>query len=328
MGTPDFAVPALRAVARACDVAHVLTQPDRPKGRGRALAESDVAREAARLGLAVEKPADMKAADVRERLAALAPDLFAVVAFGAILSPALLAVPRLGAILSPALLAVPRLGSVNLHGSLLPDYRGASPVQQALWDGRAWTGVTTLFMDEGIDTGDMILQRWLAIEPGDHAGSLAAKLAELGGPLLAESLLLVESGRAPRRPQPKEGGSYARKLRKADGVVDWTLDAVTVWNHQRAVTPWPGATAACAGRRVLLTAAWPHHRLAAPEAPGTVLGVTREGVMVACAPGVLLVTRVKPEGRGEMGAAEWARGARLEVGARFEPPAPQPEAVA
>jgi methionyl-tRNA formyltransferase len=305
MGTPDFAVPALRAVHGACDVALVLTQPDRPKGRGRALADSEVAREAARLGLPVEKPADPKADAVRERLAALAPDLFAVVAFGAILSP--------------ALLAVPRLGSINLHGSLLPDYRGASPVQRALWDGRGFTGVTTLFMDEGVDTGDLVLQRWLAIEPADHAGSLAAKLAELGAPLLAESLLLVAEGRAPRRPQPPDAGSYARKLRKEDGVVDWALDAVTVWNRQRAVTPWPGATTAWEERRLLLTGAWPHHRLAVSEPPGTVLAATREGVMVACDPGVLVVTRVKPEGRAEMGAAEWARGARLAPGARLGP---------
>jgi methionyl-tRNA formyltransferase len=303
MGTPDFAVPALRAVARTCEVTLVLTRPDRPKGRGRAPAESEVAREAARLALPVEKPADPKAEAVRERLAALAPDLFAVVAFGAILSPALLAVPRLGA--------------VNLHGSLLPEYRGASPVQRALWDGLAFSGVTTLFMDAGVDTGDMILQRWLAIEPDDHAGTLATKLAELGAPLLAESLLLAAAGRAPRRPQPREPGSYARKLRKEDGVVDWALDAVSVWNRQRAVTPWPGATTALEGRRLLVTAAWPHHRLGVPEPPGTVLAVMRDGVMVACAPGVLLVTRVKPEGRNEMSAADWARGARLAPGARL-----------
>ena len=309
MGTPDFAVPALRAVARTCDVVPVVTRPDRPKGRGRALAESEVALEAARLGLPVDKPADVKAEAVRGRLAALAPDLFAVVAFGAILSPALLALPRFGA--------------VNLHGSLLPEYRGASPVQRALWDGRAFTGVTTLFMDEGVDTGEMILQRWLAIEPADQAGTLAAKLAELGAPLLAESLLLAAAGRAPRRPQAQGAGSYARKLRKEDGVVDWGLDAATVWNRQRAVTPWPGATTACEGRRLLVTGAWPHHLLAVPEPPGTVLAVSREGVMVACAPGVLLVTRVKPEGRAEMGAAEWARGARLATGARL---ALEPEA--
>jgi methionyl-tRNA formyltransferase len=309
MGTPAFAVPALRAVARCCEVALVVTQPDRARGRGRELASSEVAFAAKELGLPVEKPADMRAAAVRERLAALAPDLFAVVAFGAILDP--------------GLLAVPRSGSVNLHGSLLPEYRGASPVQRSLWDGRAFTGVTTLFMDEGVDTGEMILQRWLAIEPGDTAGTLAVKLADLGAPLLAESLLLAAAGRAPRRPQPAGDGSYAGKLHKRDGVMDWAVDAVTVWNRARAVTPWPGATTQHDGKRLLVTACWPHHRLAVPEAPGTVLAVTCEGVMVACGSGVLVVTRVKPEGRKEMAAADWARGARLGAGARFETAAEQ-----
>ncbi len=303
MGTPSFAVPALRAVARTCEVALVVTRPDRPKGRGRVVAESEVASEAARLALPVEKAADARDEALRARLATLSPDLFAVVAFGAILGPELLRVPRCGAI--------------NLHGSLLPDYRGASPVQRALWEGRAWTGVTTIFLDEGIDTGDMILQRWLAIEPGDHAGSLAEKLAELGGPLLAESLLLAAAGRAPRRPQPREAGAYAKRLRKEDGQMDFALDAVAVWNRQRAVTPWPGAATACAGRRLLVTASWPQHRLAVAEPPGTLLAVTREGLMVACDPGVIVITRVKPEGRTEMSGAEWARGARLEPGARL-----------
>ncbi len=303
MGTPEFSVPALKAVAGACEVAAVVTQPDRPRGRGRELAESPVAAEAARLGLAVVKPADMRADEVRASLAALAPDLFAVVAFGAILSP--------------ALLAVPRLGSINLHGSMLPEYRGASPVQRALWEGRAWTGVTTLFMDEDIDTGDCVLQRWLAIEAADHAGTLAAKLAGLGAPLLAESLLLAHVGRAPRRPQDRSAGSYARKLAKSDGLMDWRHDAVTVWNRQRAVTPWPGATTGFEGRRLLVTRAWPHHALAVKEDAGTVLAVTHQGVMVACAPGVLVLERVKPEGRGEMTAAEWARGARVAAGVRL-----------
>ena len=157
MGTADFAVPALRAVARSCDVVLVVTQPDRPRGRGQQLGPSPVAEEARALGLAVAKPVDVNEPEWRERLAGLGLDLVAVVAYGAILAP--------------ELLGVPRLGCVNLHGSLLPDYRGASPVQRALWDGRIGTGATTLWMDEGIDTGDCILQRWVGIEPADNAGS-------------------------------------------------------------------------------------------------------------------------------------------------------------
>jgi methionyl-tRNA formyltransferase len=304
MGTPSFAVPALRAVAGACEVAMVVTQPDRPSGRGRRMSASAVAAAAEELGLRVTKPEKVNEPDVRSELAALRPDLVAVVAFGAILSR--------------ELLATPRLGSINLHGSLLPDYRGASPVQRALWEGRISTGVTTLWMDEGIDTGDVIQQRWVAIEPKDDAATLAERLAAVGGPLLAESLTLAAEGRAPRLAQDRSAGSYAKKLAKQDGRVDWNLDAEVVWNRQRAVTPWPGAMTTHRGRPLILTEAAPLHRLAIAESPGRVSAVSREGVDVACAPGVLRVMRVKPEARAEMNATEWARGARVAAGDALE----------
>jgi len=303
MGTPDFAVPSLHAVARACDLAAVVTQPDRPRGRGQKSAPSAIAEAAEALAAPVMKPEGLRSAAARESLAALSADLFAVVAFGEIFSP--------------ELLRLPRLGCINLHGSLLPRYRGAGPVQRALWDGCAGTGVTTMWMEEGIDTGDCILQRWVGILPTDDAGSLSARLAELGAPILAESLLLAHAGRAPRRPQEKAAVSHAPKLKKQDGVVSWALDAVTVWNRQRAVTPWPGAATAHRGRRLLLMRAWPHHMLSVADEPGTVLGIFDSGVAVACRPGVLLVERVKPEGRNEMTAADWARGARIERGERL-----------
>jgi len=304
MGTPEFAVPALREVARACDVVAVVTRPDRPRGRGLASGPAAVGVEAARLGLAVSKPERPNAPESLAALAALAPELFAVVAFGAILSPALLAVPKLGAI--------------NLHGSRLPEYRGASPVQRALWDGRAETGVTTLWMDEGVDTGDVILQRRHAIAPEDDAGSLAEALAALGAPLLAESLTLAHEGRAPRTPQDRNAGSYAKKLTKEDGRVDWTLDATVVWNRQRAVTPWPGATTTLAGKRIQIVAARPAPDAGAGAPPGAILETGAEAVRVACGRGALDLLRVKPAGRAAMGGAEWARGARLAHGARFE----------
>jgi len=300
MGTPEFAVPALLATARACDVVAVVTQPDRPRGRGLDAGASAVARAAEGLGRPVMKPESMRDPAVRDALAALDADLFAVVAFGAILSR--------------ELLAVPRLGCINLHGSLLPHYRGASPVQRALWDGCSGSGVTTLWMDEGVDTGDLLLQRWSPIEAPDTAATLAARLAELGGPLLAESLLLAHQGRAPRRPQPREAGSYAPKLSKRDGVLDWSRDAIAVWNQVRAVTPWPGATAMHRGKRLIVTRALPHHVLPQASPAGTVLAVTGEGVAVACEPGVLLMTRVKAEGRTETEAVAWARGARVQAG--------------
>jgi methionyl-tRNA formyltransferase len=302
MGTPNFAVPALRAVARRCEVVAVVTQPDRPRGRGRKIAPSEVAQAANELGLQVLKPETMKSAAVMAEIKELGPDLFAVVAFGAILTPHWLEVPRLGAI--------------NLHGSLLPDYRGASPVQRALWDGRSGTGLTTIWMDQGIDTGDCILQQWAPIESEDTAETLAARLAECGAPLLAESLMLAAAGTAPRLAQPREG-TYANKLVKRDGLVDWTADAITVSNHQRAVTPWPGATTGCGGRRMLIQKCRPHDLLPTAPEPGTIIGLTAAGVRVACGRGSLELLRVKPDGRGEMDASEWARGTRVAPGERM-----------
>lgn len=303
MGTPDFAVPSLTALASACDVVTVVTQPDRPRGRGRAAGASAVAGVAAALHLPVLKPENVNAPDVRAQLAALGADLFVVVAFGSILSA--------------ETLAIPRLGSINLHGSMLPDYRGASPVQRALWDGRSGSGVTIMWIAEGLDRGDLIRQRWAAIEAGDDAGTLAARLAEIGAPLLAECVLLAHAGRAPRIPQPAGAGSYARKLTKKDGVVDWALDAVTVWNRQRAVTPWPGAATAFRDRGLLLVRTEPEHLLPLGVAPGTVVEAGKHGVTVACAPGALRWNTVRPEGRGDMSAAEWARGTRVQPGDRL-----------
>jgi methionyl-tRNA formyltransferase len=298
MGTPEFSVPSLHAVADRCEVTLVVTQPDRPSGRGLALHESAVSVAARERGLSVVKPADMKAPEMRDRLAAERADVFAVTAFGSILTP--------------EVLALPRAGCVNLHGSVLPDYRGASPVQRALWDGRETTGVCTLFMDDGIDTGDVVLVRETPVRDDDDAGTLAARLAELGAPLLAETCELAHEGRAPRAKQDRAAGSYAKKLKKSDGAVDWSLPARVVWNHARAVTPWPGATAGFGGKRVIVLAS--RLEAGAGGAPGEVRTVDREGVVVSCAEGALKLTRVKPEGRGEQPAAEWARGARLEPG--------------
>lgn len=304
MGTPEFAVPALRAVARACDVVLVVTQPDRPKGRGLALAPSPVAMEADGLGLRVIKPEALRTPEHWADIAAAGPDLLAVVAFGMILPQSLLDVPRAGAI--------------NLHASLLPDYRGASPVQRALWDGRTWTGSTTMFMDAGLDTGDMIAQRLTPVGPDDDAASLAARLADEGAPLLAESLRLAHEGRAPRVAQDRTAGSYAKKLKKDDGAIDWSLDALTVWNRARAVTPWPGAATGLHGKRLVVCRARPEHVMPGAGVPGTVLATDPGGVVVACGTGALRLMRVKPEGRAELAAADWARGARISNGERME----------
>ena len=303
MGSPGFAVPALRAVAAACDVVRVVTRPDRPSGRGLEVRASAVARAAGELGLPVSRPPSMRDRSTITELGEARADVFAVVAFGAILSA--------------EVLALPRAGCVNLHGSLLPDYRGASPVQRALWDGCAETGVCTLFMDEGLDTGDVIACRREVIRDDDDAASLAARLAELGAPLLTGSVVQAAEGRAPRAPQDRTAGSYAGKLRKEDGVVDWSLPARVVWSHARAVTPWPGAATTFRGKRVILASTRPEVG-ATGGSPGTLLGGEHEGIRVACAEGALRVLRLKPEGRAELDAAEWARGARPQPGERFE----------
>ena len=171
-------------------------------------------------------------------------------------------------------------------------------------------------MDEGIDTGDLILQRWVGIEPADDAGSLGARLAAIGAPLLAESLGLAHAGAAPRRSQDRAAGGYARKLVKADGAIDWRLDAVAIWNRQRAVTPWPGASTTWRERPLQILKSRPEHSLPV-GAPGAVVGVDAEGVVVACGAGALRLLEVKPEGRDAMPAADWARGARVEPGGSF-----------
>jgi methionyl-tRNA formyltransferase len=172
-------------------------------------------------------------------------------------------------------------------------------------------------MDEGIDTGDLILQRWVPIEPADDAGSLATRLAEIGGPLLAGSLALAHQGRAPRRAQERGAGSYARKMTKSDGMVDWTLDAETLWHRQRAVTPWPGAVAGFQERHLILVRTEPLHHLPTGDMPGTVVEAGHDLVAIACGRGALRLVTVRPEGRGDMSAAEWARGARLKPGDRM-----------
>ncbi|MCE9628024.1 MAG: methionyl-tRNA formyltransferase, partial [Candidatus Eisenbacteria bacterium] len=192
-----------------------------------------------------------------------------------------------------------------------------SPVQRALWDGLEVTGVCTIFMDSGIDTGDVIEVLREPVRDDDDASSLAARLAELGGPLLASSALLAASGKAPRVAQDRTAGSYAKKLKKQDGIVDWTLPARAVWSRARAVTPWPGATAMFRGKRVLIVRSRPEPG-GGDAAPGSFLSNDEQGVRIACGEGVLRVTRLKPEGRAELDAAEWARGARIQPDERFE----------
>jgi methionyl-tRNA formyltransferase len=300
-GTPQFAVPALEAVAAKFDVVLVVAQPDRPKGRGRALAAPPVKTAAFALGIPVLQVESPNVPSPLYALRAIRPDLFVVVAYGAILSPELLAVPKLGAI--------------NLHGSILPRYRGASPIQAALLDGLTETGATTMWMDQGLDTGDMIATRTLAIDRDETAGEVSARLATMGGALLAETLAAVEAGTAPRTPQPAEGATVTKKIRKDDGRLDFTQPAKRVHDRARAMTPWPGALASFAGEtlRFLRT------RVAEGKGePGEVLSAAP--FIVACGEGAIEVQRVVPAGKAEMDASAWWRGLRAKDTSRFTTP--------
>jgi len=304
LGTPAFAVPALRAVVAAADVLAVVTQPDRPKGRGRHVAAPPVADVARELGIPVLQPTRLKSPETIAELAALAPDVIVTVAYGKI-------IPR-------DILALPPLGCINLHPSLLPRYRGASPIPRAIEAGEAVTGVTIMYQSEALDAGDIILQREVPIDPTDTAQTLENRLARIGADALVEALSLIAEGQAPRRPQDDDSATYVGKLTKEDGRIDWTAPAAALANFVRAMDPWPSAYTTHRGRLVKIWSASPEERSGIGDAPGTIVALRPgEGFAVSTGSGGLLVTGVQPEGRRRMTADEYARGARLEVGERL-----------
>ncbi len=305
LGTPDFAVPSLRALVDEVDLLAVVTQPDRPQGRGRRVAPPPVAEIAPQLGLRVLQPARLKDPAVIEALRALGPDIIVTVAYGKIIPP--------------QILALPPLGCINVHPSLLPKYRGASPIQAALADGERETGVTIMYQSEALDAGDIILQRRIAIEPTDTAQTLEAKLADAGARALVEALRLIAAGKASRSPQDESKASYVGKLTKDHGRIDWTRSAEALVNFIRAMDPWPSAYTTHAGRLLKI---WGGTAVQGPAtghaAPGTVVEIRHgEGFVVSTGAGALLVSEVQPEGRRRMSADEYARGARLELGERL-----------
>ena len=305
LGTPAFAAASLEALIEArFDIALVVAQPDRPAGRGRTLTAPPVARLARDRGLTLAQPEDANAVKWVQELAGLEPDVLVIVAYGLILSPALLAVPRLGAI--------------NVHASLLPDYRGASPIACAIEDGVPGTGVTTMWLDDGIDTGDIVYQRYVPIDPEETAGELSDRLAHEGAKLLVDSLRAIEAGTAPRHPQDRSVGRYCRKLRKEQGAIDWTAGAERVARHVRAVTPWPGARATFGEIEVTVERARVFDLVARNATPGTVLSAAEvgpaDGPVVACGVGALELTHVRPAGKKSMAARDWWRGLRASAG--------------
>ena len=295
-GTPDFAVPSLRVAAARGEVVAVYTQPDRPAGRGRGLAASPVKQEAQRLGLPVLQPQTLRTVEARRALAALQPDLMVVVAYGLLLPP--------------KVLAIPRHGCWNVHASLLPRWRGAAPIQRAIEAGDAETGVCLMQMEQGLDTGPVLLERSTPIGAEETAGQLHARLADLGAEVLSDGLSLLRAGMRPTpRVQPDEGVTYAHKLDKAEARLDWAQPAALLARKVRAYQPWPVAEAEVAGEllRVHGAVALP---LAHRAAPGTVLAAGRAGIDVACAEGALRIRTLQRAGGKVVTAADYLNARR------------------
>jgi methionyl-tRNA formyltransferase len=295
-GTPEFALPSLQACLAGADVVAVFTQPDRPAGRGRRLAQSPVKQAALAAGIAVEQPQTLRDAGARARLAALAPDLLVVVAYGLIL-------PR-------AVLAIPRLGAWNVHASLLPRWRGAAPIQRAILAGDTQTGVCLMQMEAGLDTGPVLLQRSAPIAPDDTGGTLHDRLAALGGDVLAEGLARVAGGSLPAPvEQASTGVTYAHKLDKAEARLDWHESAQVLARKVRAFDPWPVAEALVDGERLRL---WDAEAVDAPAAapPGSVVASHVEAVDFATGEGVLRVRALQREGGRRIRARDWLNARR------------------
>lgn len=306
MGTPEFAVPSLEALLKTGhQVVGVVTQPDRPKGRGHALAPPPIKEVAQRAGIPVVQPVKIRTPDFLERLTAWAPDLIAVAAFGRILHA--------------PILTLPPSGCVNVHGSLLPKYRGAAPVQWAVINGETETGITTMLMDEGMDTGPMLLQERLSIRPDDTAGTLAPRLAELGGRLLVDTIARLEAGTLTPRPQDSSQATLAPLLKKEDGAMDWTMTAVALANRIRGLSPWPGAYTFLGHDRwnIWKVAAQADDSQPEPGTTGTIVSVTKQSIRVATGKGLLDLTEIQTANSKRMPVGRYLAGHHVAVGTRL-----------
>ncbi|WP_448506282.1 methionyl-tRNA formyltransferase [Immundisolibacter sp.] len=303
-GTAPFAVPSLYALlAAGHTVRAVYTQPDRPAGRGRKLSPSSVKQAALAAGIEVRQPSSLRPADAAAKLAAFAPELLVVVAYGLILPPTILAVPRLGAL--------------NVHGSLLPRWRGAAPVERALLAGDAQTGVCIMQMDAGLDTGPVFLEWATPILPDDTGGGLRERLAQLGAQGLVEVVAGLASGTAVARAQPARGACYAAKIDKREAQLDWTQPGPVLERTVRAFSPTPLAWTVWRGQRLRVGGA----RLGVGGgSPGQVLAAGPQGIEVACGTDSLCLTALQPEGGRMLSAREFLAGRRIEPGEQLESP--------
>ena len=300
-GTPDFAVPGLRACIEAGEVVAVYTQPDRPAGRGRKLAPSPAKQAALAAGIPVEQPESLKTPEAQARLRDYAPDLMVVIAYGLIL-------PR-------KVLTIPRLGCWNVHASLLPRWRGAAPIQRAILAGDAETGVCLMQMEPGLDTGPVLLSEATPIRADHTGGTLHDRLAEMGAQVLAAGLRqVIAGGTLHATPQPETGATYAHKLEKSEAELDFSRPAVELERKVRAFDPWPVAEAVLAGERVRVWAvsALPATLEHAGKSPGAIVSASKLGIDIACGEGVLRILKLQRAGGRVVDAADYVN-ARVEL---------------
>lgn len=301
MGTPDYGVPSLKALVEAgYDVVGVFCQPDKPSGRGKKITFCPVKQYAVEQGIPVFQPVRTRVDGV-EPLRNLAPDLCVTAAFGHILSQ--------------EVLDIPRLGTVNVHASLLPEYRGSAPVNWALIKGEKVTGVTTMLTDKGMDTGDILMKREVEVLPDETAGELVDRIAAVGAELLIETIRAIENGTCPREKQDESKASYYPLLKKEMGKMDLTKSAEELHNFVRGMTPWPGAYAGT--YKVLKTTVLAHD---GNEAPGTILKADpKQGLVIKVGEGALRIDIVQAPGKKAMNACDYLRGNKMEVGENIAP---------
>jgi methionyl-tRNA formyltransferase len=298
MGTPEFACPTLQTlIDRGENVVAVVTQPDRPKGRGQQMQPPPVKEMAVKHGIQVMQPLKVRTPEAVEEIRSYAPDLIVVVAFGQIL-------PK-------SLLDIPKYGCINVHASLLPRYRGAAPLNWCIINGETETGVTTMLMDVGLDTGDMLLKKSIPIDPDEDAQSLHDRLSAIGSEALAETLDLLAADRLNPEKQDDSLTCYAPMLKKELGCIDWNNPPLKIKNLVRGITPWPGAFSYLDGKLLKI------YRVRIADGigdPGTVLKADREGIEVACSDGSLFIEELQIEGKKRLPAAEFLAGCRLSEG--------------
>lgn len=301
MGTPDFAVFSLNALIEAGhEIVAVVTQPDKPKGRGYTLTPPPVKVCAAERGIPVYQPSTLKDEAFASLLAELNPEAIVVVAYGKILPE--------------SVLRFPKYGCINVHGSLLPEYRGAAPMQRAIMDGKAVTGITTMYMDVGLDTGDMLLKKEIAIEENDNFETIHDKLGVCGGDLIVQTMEMLQSQTAPRIPQDESLATYAAKITKDDCRLTFDADATEVHNRIRGLSPVPlSFTHTPDGKLLKITESRRTSDEKSHSCPGEILSLDG-GITVACRTGSVVLTGVLPEGKSRMSAEDFIRGRRVQIG--------------